>query len=247
MSESIDTPKPSKKLHPGRVKLRGALKYVYKQMGRTMAEHAMIGDNDHLLVAITGSPQSLALLRLLLIRKYRIPVKFSLTACIIDTGKFNKDKLIIHLQKNEITWCEKTFNLSPQSDQYLTEYRKLLVQAATEGEANKIVTGDNIDDITETTIQNLLFHGQISTQKPVLSLAQTKLTLLRPLCFVENRNVVRLAKKLSLPDLEYIETIDRQEKEKIVDELVKDLEGNCRYVRKNVFKGVSNIKEGYLV
>jgi len=50
---------------------------------------------------------------------------------------------------------------------------------------NKLALGHHLDDVLETLLMNMLFQGSISAIPPALKMDKFDLTLIRPLCRVE--------------------------------------------------------------
>jgi tRNA(Ile)-lysidine synthase TilS/MesJ len=78
-----------------KIKLRGIVKHVYKQMGKAIFDYRMLKAHDKVMVAVSGGKDSLSLLRLLLIRQARIPIPFEIMACFVDTSfiKIDREKM----------------------------------------------------------------------------------------------------------------------------------------------------------
>ena len=61
-------------------------KEMKRLMGRAIHRKEMISDGDHLMVAVSGGKDSLALLWLLRERIRRIPIDYAITAVHVDPG-----------------------------------------------------------------------------------------------------------------------------------------------------------------
>jgi tRNA 2-thiocytidine biosynthesis protein TtcA len=57
--------------------------------------------------------------------------------------------------------------------------------------ASKIALGHHADDLAETALMNLFWHGQFSTMAPVVSMMGGAFTLVRPLIYVGKDSIAR--------------------------------------------------------
>jgi tRNA(Ile)-lysidine synthase TilS/MesJ len=64
---------------------------------------------------------------------------------------------------------------------------------------NKVALGHNRDDVIETLLMALLYEGRIYTFSPVTYLNKKKLTSIRPLIYVPEKEVIGFARKQQLP------------------------------------------------
>ena len=77
--------------------------------------------------------------------------------------------------------------------------KRILFDEAGRQGARKVALGHHLDDVVETTLLNLFFRGEFSTMMPVQEFFGGKLSIIRPLCEVEERDVERLARHYPLP------------------------------------------------
>ncbi|MBU1122672.1 MAG: hypothetical protein KKF54_08315 [Candidatus Omnitrophica bacterium] len=76
----------------------------YKQMGKAIADYGMLADGDKVLIGVSGGVDSLVLLKLFQMRQARIPIKFDMIACFIDTN-------FIKIKKRELAGYVKSCNV----------------------------------------------------------------------------------------------------------------------------------------
>ena len=67
--------------------------------------------------------------------------------------------------------------------------RKQLFNLAQQLNCNKIALGHHQDDIIHTALMNLTFQGQFSTMPALLRMQKMPLTIIRPLCLVEEADI----------------------------------------------------------
>ena len=74
--------------------------------------------------------------------------------------------------------------------------RGFLYSKARELGCNKIALGHHADDFIETMFLSLLYEGRLSTCAPKVYLDRTKLTFIRPMVYLEERDIAAYAKNL---------------------------------------------------
>lgn len=229
--------------------------YISTRIGRAIADYDLIRDKDKILVAVSGGKDSLAMLELLNERKKWAPVDYDLVAMHIETDhrcggcvhtrilkKFFEDRNIEYvfqkikvLDKNKKTscfWCS-------------WNRRKALFLAADRMGCTKIALGHHKDDIIETLLLNIFYHGEFAAMNPKQELFGGKIVLIRPLCYVEEAATVKFAKESSFPSqLCQCPNADTS-KRRMVKGLINGLEKGCPQVRTNIFRSVSRIKKDY--
>ena len=71
--------------------------------------------------------------------------------------------------------------------------RKALFNLAQQLGCNKIALGHHRDDIIHTTLMNLTFQGRFDTMPPLLRMRKMPLTIIRPLCLIDEADIRRYA------------------------------------------------------
>lgn len=239
-------------MKPEKNDLRGIVRRAYKQVGRAVARYNMLQEGDRILVGFSGGVDSLAMLKLLSLRKQRIVIDFELIACFIDTDfiKINKEKLICYLESTGIQYIVKKLELAGKNINCFHcsgNRRRILFETARELECNKIALGHHLDDIVETTLMNLFYRGEISTSPPAIELFGGKVRLIRPLCYLLKREITDFVLELDLPILDYDCPYGKDNKREVIRKIIGEMEKECFYVKKNVFGALGRVKQDYLV
>ena len=71
--------------------------------------------------------------------------------------------------------------------------RKQLFNLAQELGCNKIALGHHQDDLLTTALMNLFFQSRFETMPPLLQMDKMPLQIIRPLCLVEEADIIRYA------------------------------------------------------
>ena len=229
--------------------------YISKRIGKAIADYNLIEDRDRILVAVSGGKDSMTLLKLLCERKKWAPIKFELIAMHVETdfacdrGLKNKLKNIFdnigvkyHFQKIKILKEDKKASCFWCS----WNRRKALFLAADRLRCNKIALGHHKDDIIETLLLNIFYHGEFAAMNPRQELFGGKIIIIRPLCYVEEENTRRFAKESRFPSQACRCPNSDASKRRKMKNIIKDLEKGCSFVKTNIFRSVSRVKKDYI-
>jgi tRNA 2-thiocytidine biosynthesis protein TtcA len=125
--------------------------------------------------------------------------------------------------------------------------RKALFEVADRFGCTKVALGHHHDDIIETILLNLFFHGETSAMAPKQELFKGKIVLIRPLAYVEEDMIRRFARYEKFPEQKCIcpnSTTSRRTK---IAAIIGDLKKICPEVKTNIFRSVKRIKTDYLL
>ncbi|MFA6320834.1 MAG: ATP-binding protein [Candidatus Omnitrophota bacterium] len=229
--------------------------YISNRIGKAIADYDLIRNRDKILVAVSGGKDSLAMLKLLVERKKWAPVSYELIAVHIETGfpcdkgikpklkkifkdlgvkyYFQKLNLIEKDRKESCFWCS-------------WNRRKALFQAADRLGCKKIALGHHKDDIVETLLLNMFYQGEFAAINPRQEMFGGKITIIRPLCYVEEKNTVKFAKESRFPSQVCRCPNSDTSKRRKMKNIIKDLEKDCDSIKTNIFRSVSRVKEDYI-
>lgn len=177
-------------------------------MRRAINDYNMIQDGDKIAVGLSGGKDSLALLTLLSAFKRFSPASFELTAITIDMGFKGADYSAIAkyceklgvpyiLEKTDI--AEIIFDLRKEKNpcSLCSKMRRgALNQIIIENGMSKLALGHHADDVIETFFLSMLYEGRLSTFSPVSYMDRSGVTLIRPMIYIEEKNIVSYAKDL---------------------------------------------------
>ncbi len=124
--------------------------------------------------------------------------------------------------------------------------RKALFFAADKLGCNKIAFGHHKDDIIETLLLNIFYQGEFAAMNPRQKLFGGKITLIRPLCYVEEENMRKFAKESGFPPQVCRCPNADMSKRRLMKNIISELEKDCPHIRTNIFRSVSRVKEEYI-
>ncbi len=230
---------------------------IRKQFSRATKEYSMLQDNDKILVALSGGKDSLTLLQLMAERCRIYKPKISIVAAHVKMTNIPYNANLVYLQnlcdelKVELHILESCFDASTdkrKSPCFLCSWnrRKALFTLAQEIGCNKIALGHNMDDFIETMLMNVTFQGTFSAMAPVMSMDKFPMTIIRPLCLVNENDVEQYAKEQQFPPLKKNCPYENDSHRKSMKDLLAHLEKLNPEARYNIWGAMSNIQPSQL-
>ena len=187
------------------------LQQVLSYTRRAVDDYQMIAQGDRIAVGISGGKDSLTLLYALHGLKRFYPKHFEIHAVTVDLGFQNLDLSRINELCRELD-VEYTI-VKTDIAQIIFEDRKeenpcslcakmrkgALNQAIKENGCNKVAYAHHKDDVVETMLMSLIYEGRFHTFSPVTYLDRTELTVIRPLMYMNEADVIGFVRKYNVP------------------------------------------------
>lgn len=185
--------------------------WLLKEVNRAIREHDMLRAGDRVAVGVSGGKDSLALLRLLELRRRSAPEPFELAAIHVLGDASGADMplhpplaawleqhgVALHVERMQLGEGEQP----PISCQRCARNRRrTLFHAARELGCNVLALGHHADDLAETTLMNLVHNGRVETMAPVRDYFAGAFRLIRPLCYLRESEIRRLARAAEFPE-----------------------------------------------
>ena len=177
-------------------------------MRRAINDFNMIEEGDKIAVGVSGGKDSLVLLQLLKAFQRFSDKKFQLMGITIDMG-FSQDAykpiqefcqkigVEYHVVKTDI--AEIIFDARKEKNpcSLCAKMRRgaLNTEIVARG-FNKLALGHQKDDVVETFMLSLFHEGRLSTFQPKSYMSRMDVTLIRPMIYIEERDIVPLARTL---------------------------------------------------
>lgn len=230
------------------MKLQQLLSYTRKAVD----EYQMIQEGDHIAVGISGGKDSLTLLYALHGLKRFYPNRFELSAITVDLGYEEFHLEPIHqlcesldvpykVVKTDIAHIlfEERKESNPCS--LCAKMRKgALNDAVKEMGCNKVAYAHHKDDIIETMLLSLIFEGRFYSFSPKTYLDRMDLTVIRPIMFVDEADVIGFQNKYHLPVVKSKCPIDGYTKRQYAKELVRQLNTEHAGAKNRMFTAILN-------
>lgn len=233
-----------------RINLKGIVRYVYKRMGDALIDYDMINHNDRILIGVSGGKASVSLLELFLMRKKRLPFKFEIVACFIRTSciSVDSDRLINFFRTREIEYIVKEVKDGSCDRLFWCDRkrRKVIFDLAQNNNCNKIALGYTLDDTVENILIDLFLKGEVNFFLPNIYIKELKMNVIRPLCYIDRKDMEVFYHKMGLPDFNYKGSYRLDESHIIVKEMINNVEDKCSFVKKNLIRALKRVKKDYL-
>ena len=179
-------------------------KRLYSRINKAMREYSLIDDGDKILIGLSGGKDSLALVKLLGQRAKVDRPHFSIVALHVRMNEIAYETDTAYLEEfcreSGVEFVADTASIGALSDSTKTpcflcswNRRKTLFTKAQELGCNKIALGHHRDDIIHTTMLNLFFQGQFSTMPAKLKMRKMPLTIIRPMCLIDEKDLQEYA------------------------------------------------------
>ena len=228
------------------------LQKVLSYIRRAADDYNMIESGDNIAVGISGGKDSLTLLYGLhgLMRFY--PKPFTIHAVTVDLGFDNLnlskiEELCEHLKvpytivKTDI--ANIIFNERKETNpcSLCAKMRKgALNEAIKNAGCNKVAYAHHKDDVVETMLMSLIFEGRFHTFSPVTYLDRMDLTVIRPLMYMNEVDVIGFVNKFQVPVVKSPCPADGYTKREYVKELLKKLNQENPGVKERMFTAIQN-------
>jgi tRNA 2-thiocytidine biosynthesis protein TtcA len=189
------------------------LYFLSRKVGRAVREYSMVQEGDRILIAVSGGKDSLCLLRVMSWRLKYSPVKYDLVAAHVRGNSLGptqglSDSLRCWIEDLGIALHERDIVLPigeplPMNCERCTRNRRrTLFEMAAELGCNKVAFGHNLEDFAHTALMNLLSSARLQTMAFMRSYFGGKITVIRPLAYVREHDLIRLANAGQIPTQE---------------------------------------------
>ena len=115
-----------------------------------------------------------------------------------------------------------------------------LNQLAKDLGCNKIAYAHHKDDVVETMMMSFIYEGRIHTFSPKTYLDRMDLTVIRPLMYMNEADVIGFVNKMELPVLKSACPVDGYTKREYVKELIKSINIETPGVKDRMFSAIQN-------
>lgn len=234
---------------------------ITKRFHKACADYGLIEDGDHILVGLSGGKDSLALVELLGRRSQIYVPRFRVTACHVSVDNIGYQSDIDYLrsfcEEHHVAFRHETTRYDEREAQdapaqknhcFLCSWyrRKALFRVAQELGCNKIALGHHRDDIVQTLIMNLIHQGAFATMPPKLRLQKMPLTIIRPLCLLDEADIRAHAEQRGYRHVPKLCPYERESSRSNTAELVEMLKRLNPNAVDSIWGAMTNIQTEYL-
>ncbi len=200
-------------------------------------DYNMIEDGDRIAVGVSGGKDSLLLLKAMCELKKFYPKNFTLVAITLDMRFNNRDGDFSGIKKlcdsydvkyvvKKTELADIIFNIRKEQNPCslcARMRRGILHDTAKENGCNKIALGHHLDDASETFLMNLLNESRIGCFSPVTYLSRKDITMIRPLIYLTEAQIISASQRFILPVAESKCPADKNTEREAVKNLINKL------------------------
>lgn len=226
------------------------LQQVMSYVRRAIDDYHMIEEGDNIAVGISGGKDSLTLLYALHGLKRFYPKKFEIHAVTVDLGfqNLNLDKIKEICEELQVEYTI----VSTEIAKIIFEDRKesnpcslcakmrkgALNDAIKAAGCNKVAYAHHKDDVVETMLMSLIFEGRFHTFSPVTYLDRMDLTVIRPLMYMNEVDVIGFINKYNVPVVKSPCPADGNTKREYIKQLLRKLNLENPGVKERMFTAI---------
>lgn len=225
-------------------------KRLLSYVRRAADDYHLLEDQDKIAVGVSGGKDSLTLLYALKKLQQFYPKHFELAAFTVHLGfhEFHPEPVqdfceelqvpykVIHTEIQEIIFQHKK---SENPCSLCAKLRKgALNQAALTYGCNKVAYGHHRDDLIETMLLSLFFEGRFHSFSPKTDWERTGLTLIRPLIYVPEAELIGFQNKYHIPAVRNPCPADGHTKRQYVKELLQTLNSEYPGIKNRMFTAI---------
>ena len=187
------------------------MKHILGCLRHAVQDFDMIQAGDNVAVGISGGKDSLTLLQALELYRRFSPVPFTLHGLTLTMGfePFDTEPVAAFCEKLDVPYTVK----HTQIGKIIFEERKeknpcslcanmrrgALHDLAIQQGCNKVALGHHREDALETFLLSMFYEGRLHTFSPVTWMSRKDITIIRPLLYVPEKEVIGYARKADLP------------------------------------------------
>jgi tRNA 2-thiocytidine biosynthesis protein TtcA len=229
--------------------------------GKAIADFNMIQRGDRVMVCLSGGKDSFTLLTILEQLRRRSGNKFELFSFTLDQSQpgWNDTAVRQWLADRSISYeilTRDTYSIVkekiPEGKTYCSLCSRLrrgiIYRYAEENGFTKIALGHHRDDLVRTLMMSILYNGDIRSMPPKLLSDNKKHIVIRPLCYVQEKDIITFAKEQAYPIIPCTlcgsqENLMRKKVTRLIDQLAEE---NPK-VPSNILHALQSIKPSQLM
>ncbi|MEG2540856.1 MAG: tRNA 2-thiocytidine biosynthesis TtcA family protein [Clostridia bacterium] len=222
-------------------------------MRRAIQDYQMINDGDKIFVGLSGGKDSVLMLAALAQYQVFSPEKFTLEAITIDMGLKDTSATEMealsaycqqlgvphHIVKTEI--ADVIFNI--REEQNPCSLCAKMRRGSLNTEVNrlgggKLALAHNADDVAETMLLSLLYEGRFSCFTPTAYMSKTSITLIRPMVYLGEDEIISAVKRLNLPLVKNPCPKNHHSKREYAKNLIKDISKDIPFAKERILGAI---------
>lgn len=232
--------------------INSEIKRITGLVRKAVEDYGMIADGDGVAVGVSGGKDSLVLLCALSELAGYYPKHFTVKAITLDMG-YNADYSQIQalcdrlgveyiIKKTNIK--EVVFDIRREKNpcSLCAKMRRgALNDAALAAGCRKVALGHHSDDVLETFMLSLIYEGRVSCFSPVTHLDRTGVYQIRPLIYVNEREIKGAVNKGGIPVVHNPCPANGETKREYMKQLIRRIEQETQPgLKRRLFTAIQN-------
>ena len=234
------------------------LQKLYAYTRKAIEDYKLIDEGDHIAVGISGGKDSLTLLYAMAgIQKF-YPKHFELSAVTVDLGfpgfyesldpiRELCDKLSVHYEVVRTDIARIVFEARQENNPCAlcaTLRKGALNRAIKKMGCNKVAYAHHRDDLIDTLMMSIIYEGRIHTFTPKTYLDRMEISVIRPMLYVPEMDVIGFRNKYELPVVVNPCPEDGESKRTYINDLVRRIEKENPGSKQRIFHSI--LKTGFV-
>ena len=226
------------------------MKQILSGIRKAIDEYRMIEEGDKIAVGLSGGKDSVTLLLALRNLQIFYPKKFDIVAITIDPGSNTFDTSVLEklctdlnieyvIEKTNIK--EVVFDIRKEKNpcSLCANLRRGALNGAAEAHGcNKVALGHHKDDVIETFLLSLFYEGHIHTFSPNTYLSRKNLMVIRPMIYLEEKEVKAFAKRNNIPIMKKSCEVDGSTKREFMKTIIMELSKRIPRLKACIFGAI---------
>jgi tRNA 2-thiocytidine biosynthesis protein TtcA len=226
------------------------LQKILSRVRKAVEDYHMIKDGDRIAVGVSGGKDSQLLLVALNELRRFLPKKFDIVALTIDLGfeNFDRSLLLKFYNNSGVEYHIEDTNISQIVFDVRNEQnpcalcanmkRGAAYNAAIRLGYNKVAFAHHMDDVIETFLMSQIYEGRIHTFSPVTYLDRKKITLIRPMIYIDERLIRSAVRDLRLEPITSGCPADGTTKRQNIKGLIREMSVENQHIKANLFGAI---------
>ncbi len=220
------------------------------QTRKAIQDYNMIQEGDRIAVGVSGGKDSLTLLVALRRLMDFYPLKFEVKAVTLamNIGEMDFSPVMKLCEDIGVEYIIEDTNIGKIVFEARQEKnpcslcanlrRGALNNTALRLGCNKVALAHNCDDVVETLLLSTFYEGRIHTFSPVTYLDRKNITVIRPLIYVEEKQIKAFIKNRNLQTVQNPCTANGYTKRQYIKDLIKHLSVDNREIKNTIFGAI---------
>ncbi len=229
--------------------------FLLKSLRKANRVYGLIEDGDRIAVGVSGGKDSQTLLRLLVSWQTYAPTDYNLTAVHLCADWLQegvaqaRPELQALFDSLGVRYTFRPILLPPDEPRPPNCFRcswnrrKSLFTIAQELGCNKVALGHHADDIAETALLNLFFHGRLESMAPRVAMFQGLITLIRPMALIEEKDIAYYARAAGFWHQSICCPYGDRSKRAEMKNVLRTVKGIAPHAQRNLFRAVERVSD----